>query len=221
MTGPPLKAVKSVAGNLQGQAPPSLTETNTIIVKNVPESADEELLEVFFESTKKQGGGPVKSVKILGDKQVAFVEFCESSAVETVLKKRPIKLGKTELEVQPFQPLLHGSVKIKHARVDLADLSDKFTDDLLKKHFESLKVHVASVPEYGPELFAMLKLGSRVVRGRDWDLKLFGNQDGGPNGQGTVTGIREDYRVDVRWDSGVKVFYNMGKDGKYRLKLAP
>ena len=51
------------------------TETNTIIVKNVPTSVDEELLDIFFESTKTQGGGPVKSVKILADEQVAIVEF--------------------------------------------------------------------------------------------------------------------------------------------------
>ena len=81
-------------------------DTSTILVKNVPASVDEELLEVFFESTKRQGGGLVKSVKIIADEQVAIVEFCESSAVKTVLKKRPIKYGKTELEVQPFKPLI-------------------------------------------------------------------------------------------------------------------
>ena len=55
----------------------------------------------------------MKSVKILDDKQIAIVEFCESSAVETVLRKRPIKLGKTELIVKPFKPLITGSEKIK------------------------------------------------------------------------------------------------------------
>ena len=75
-----------------------LKETNTILVKNVPVSVDEELLEIFFESTKKQGGGPVKSVKILSDKKVAFVEFYEHTGVETVLKQKPIKYGKTELD---------------------------------------------------------------------------------------------------------------------------
>ena len=57
-------------------------ETDTIIVKNVPASVDAELLELFFESTKKQGGGPVKNVKIIADEQVAIIEFCERSAVK-------------------------------------------------------------------------------------------------------------------------------------------
>ena len=210
MTGLPFKSVKSVAGNQREQAHSSLTETNTIIVKNVPESADEELLEVFFESTKKQGGGPVKSVKILGDKQPAFVEFLDSSSVKTVLKKRPIKLGKAELDVQPFQPLLHGSEKIKYVRIDLIELSGIFTEDgFLKQQLEYLDA-------------ALIKVGSRVVRGRDWDSKLFNDQDGGPGGQGTVTRIDKIGRVDVKWDSGYAgCNYNMGKDGKYRLKLVP
>lgn len=208
----------SCGGNQNEQAPSSLTKTNTIIVKNVPASADEELLEVFFESTKKQGGGPVRGVKILADKHVAFVEFCESSAVETVLKKRPIKFGKAELDVKPFKSLLLGTEKIKHMRVDFTKLSDKFTDELLQKQLEG---HLpVPVPDYGPELFAMLKIGSRIVRGRDWNFELFGDEDG-PGGHGTVTEINADLRVYVKWDNGKKGYYNMGKDGLYRLKLAP
>ena len=186
-------------------------------MKNVPASADEELLEVFFESTKKQGGGPVKSVKILDGKQIAFVEFCESSAVETVLKKRPIRLGKTELLVEPFKPLIHGLEKIKHVRVDLTELPDRFTEEFLKKQLECLEVS-SSVPDYGPELAALIKVGSRVVRGRDW---AYGNQDGGPGGQGTVTLLNQDQTVNIRWDHGREwKFYMLGK-GKYTIKLAP
>ena len=186
-------------------------------MKNIPDSADEELLEVFFESTKKQGGGPVKSVRLLADKHVAFVEFYEESAIETVLKKRPIKFGKAELDVQPFKSLLKGPEKIRHVRVELTGLSDRFSDELLQKQLEG---HLpAIVPDYGPEMFAMMKIGSRIVRGRDWDFILFGNEDG-PGGQGTVTEISKD-RAYVKWDNGKQGYYNMGKDGQYRLKLAP
>ena len=193
------------------------TETKTIIVKNVSVSVDEELLEVFFESTKKQGGGPVKSVNILGDEQIAIVEFCERSAVKTVLNKRPIKFGKTELDVKPFKPLIHGSEKINRIRVDMTKVSERFTDDLLKKQFECL--NVAPVPEYGPELAALIKVGSRVVRGGDW---VYGNQDGGPGGQGTVTQINKDKTVAIRWDHGREQRnYLNGMNGYYTIKLAP
>ena len=112
-----------------------LTDTNAIIVRNLPPSVDEELLEIFFESTKKQGGGPVKTVKLFSDEKFAIVEFCEPCSVETVLKKKPVRYGKTKLDIQPYKPLLRGAEKIY--RVDLEGLMDGFSDDLLKKHFES------------------------------------------------------------------------------------
>ena len=145
----------------RSQPPPSppstisdeMMQTSTIIVKNLPASADEELLELFFESTKKQGGGPVKSVKMLRDKNAAFVEFCENEAVQTVMKKRPLKFGTTEIEAQPFKPLLKGSEII--SSVDLKGLPDEFTKELLKKNLDFLipnqnsdKIDIVDISEY-------------------------------------------------------------------------
>ena len=190
-------------------------------MKNLPASADEELLEVFFESTKKQGGGPVKSVKLFGDKQdeqVACVEFCNSSAVETVLKKRPIKLGKIELDVQPFEPLLQGSEKIRDVQVNLTELLDKFTDDLLQKQAEG---HPPEPEPPGPgpfEMFEMLKIGSRVTlnRSNDWYISLLEYR--GHGRKGWVSKIKENRTVVVTLDNGETNCYCLGKDGNYRLK---
>ena len=188
-------------------------DTNTLLVKNIPDNADEELLEMFFESTKKQGGGPVKNVKILGDKNIALVEFCDRKSVETVMKKRPIKLGKTELDVQPYTPLIKGSGKI--SRVDLIGFAGEFTDDLVKKHLEYLSR--GPIPD-GPGL-DLIKVGSRVIRGRDWQ-GYYGNQDGG--GKGTVTSFYCDgLKVKVRWDNGHNNGYRLGQGGCYDIKLAP
>ena len=96
-------------------------KTNTILVKNLPPSVDEDVLEIFFESTKKQGGGPVKNVKIIRGKNAAIVEFYDESSVDTVLKKRPITFGKTELDIDPFNPVLHTDETI--CRIDLQCLS--------------------------------------------------------------------------------------------------
>ena len=97
-------------------------------------------------------------------------------------------------------------------------VSKRFTEDLLKKQFGCLKP--APVPEYGPELAALIKVGSRVVRGRDWS---YGDDDGGPGGQGTVTWINRNGTVDIRWDCRVEYVYTYsnGLDGKYTIKLAP
>ena len=96
-------------------------------------------------------------------------------------------------------------------------MSGIFTDELLKRQLQCLKV--GPVPEYGPELAALIKIGSRVVRGRDW---WYGDQDGGPGGQGIVTQVYEGGTVNIRWDSGGEFSgYDNGRDGKYTIKLAP
>lgn len=66
--------------NEEKQQPKSETvsdKTNKILVRNVPPAADEDILEVFFESKKKRGGGPVQSVQLNREKRWAIVEFYE------------------------------------------------------------------------------------------------------------------------------------------------
>ena len=186
-------------------------------MKNLPGTVDEELLEIFFESTKKQGGGPVKSVKMISDQNTAFVEFCERKSVETVLKKKPIKYGKTELDIKPFKPIVRDSKKVNIFDLKGLSVSDEFTDGLVKKQLESL----LPVPEYGPGLAALIKVGSRVVRGRDW--KSNWDWDGGPGGQGTVTVIdRANGIVKVKWDTGREITgFPIGRGDEYAIKLAP
>ncbi|CAB3257193.1 unnamed protein product [Arctia plantaginis] len=70
----------------------------------------------------------------------------------------------------------------------------------------------------GPELASLMKIGAKVVRGKDWK---WGDQDGVPGGEGRVIGeLGEDGWVRVAWDSGGTNSYRMGKEGKYDLKLA-
>ncbi|KAL8607282.1 hypothetical protein ACOMHN_047613 [Nucella lapillus] len=75
------------------------------------------------------------------------------------------------------------------------------------------------LPLSGPELAAMMKIGTLVVRGVDWK---WGDQDGPPPGLGRVIGeLGEDGWIRVQWDNGGSTnSYRMGKEGKYDLKLA-
>ncbi|XP_049689999.1 E3 ubiquitin-protein ligase HERC2 isoform X4 [Accipiter gentilis] len=74
------------------------------------------------------------------------------------------------------------------------------------------------LPVSGPELAAMMKIGTRVVRGVDWK---WGDQDGPAPGLGRVIGeLGEDGWIRVQWDTGSTNSYRMGKEGKYDLKLA-
>ena len=158
-------------------------------------------------------------MKILSEKKAAFVEFYERKSVETVLQKKPIKYGKAELDIKPFMPI-RGCDKINMFDLKGCSLPDIFTDELVKKQLESL---LAPLPEYGPELAALIKVGTRVVRGRDWQSHW--NYDGGPGGQGTVTridgGDERERTVKIKWDRGRELpGFPMGKDSEYAVKLA-
>ncbi|XP_012936715.1 E3 ubiquitin-protein ligase HERC2 [Aplysia californica] len=75
-----------------------------------------------------------------------------------------------------------------------------------------------AMPMAGPELAAMMKVGTRVMRGVDWK---WGDQDGPPPSLGNVIGeLGEDGWIRVQWDTGSTNSYRMGKEGKYDLKLA-
>ncbi|XP_076463851.1 uncharacterized protein LOC143296000 [Babylonia areolata] len=69
----------------------------------------------------------------------------------------------------------------------------------------------------GPEQANLLKVGDRVMRGKDWD---YSHQDGDPPGPGTVTEIRKSgKKVNVLWDCGHQNWYRMGAFDKYDLQL--
>ncbi|XP_062388294.1 putative HERC2-like protein 3 [Sardina pilchardus] len=70
----------------------------------------------------------------------------------------------------------------------------------------------------GPVMAAMMKIGTRIMRGQDWKWE---NQDGIPPGLGLVIGsLSESGWIRVRWDNGHINSYRMGAEGKYDLKLA-
>ena len=107
--------------------------TETIVVANVPSAADEDVLELLFES-KRKGGGHVKHVQLNREKNWAIIEFCEPDAVEAVMSKLPITLMGTELEIHPYTPLIPGGVVIRS--LDIRGLPKELTDDLLAKDVE-------------------------------------------------------------------------------------
>ncbi|XP_076452609.1 E3 ubiquitin-protein ligase TRIM56-like [Babylonia areolata] len=85
---------------------------------------------------------------------------------------------------------------------------------------ERLKMDIAKLGfvsrRRGRELAnSILNVGDRVKRGQDWD---YGNQDGDPPGQGTVTHTSGD-TVRVKWDGGHHAWYRMGAFGRYELQL--
>ncbi|KAJ8297784.1 hypothetical protein KUTeg_024315 [Tegillarca granosa] len=69
------------------------------------------------------------------------------------------------------------------------------------------KKQTQPVPISGPDLAAMMKVGTRVVRGVDWK---WGDQDGPPPSMGRVIGeLGEDGWIRVQWDTGSTNSYRM------------
>ncbi|CAG7819930.1 unnamed protein product [Allacma fusca] len=83
------------------------------------------------------------------------------------------------------------------------------------------KITGAKCPERcGLMMASLLKVGTRVVRGADWNA---GHQDGIPPGEGQITSLDVLNKVgwvQVKWASGNLIEYRMGSSGKYYLKLA-
>nr|XP_031532034.1 putative HERC2-like protein 3 [Vicugna pacos] len=74
------------------------------------------------------------------------------------------------------------------------------------------------LPVSGLELAAVMKMGTRVMRGVDWK---WGDQDRPPPGLGCVIHeLGEDGWIMVQRDMGNTNSCRMGKEGKYYLKLA-
>ncbi|XP_022086164.1 E3 ubiquitin-protein ligase TRIM56-like [Acanthaster planci] len=66
----------------------------------------------------------------------------------------------------------------------------------------------------------LMKVGTKVVRGPDWE---WGNQDGYPPGEGVISKeLNTNGWVKVRWDTrhATELNYRMGAEGKYDLQLA-
>ncbi|KAI5642407.1 regulator of chromosome condensation (RCC1) repeat domain-containing protein [Phthorimaea operculella] len=110
-----------------------------------------------------------------------------------------------------------GGDTAQHASLICNGLKSK-SDCLIIYEDERLGARARGASLSGPELASLMKIGTRVVRGKDWK---WGDQDGVPGGEGRVIGeLGEDGWVRVAWDAGGTNSYRMGKEGKYDLKLA-
>ncbi|KAI8490323.1 positive regulation of interleukin-4-mediated signaling pathway [Branchiostoma belcheri] len=85
--------------------------TNCIQVTGIPSSASEDLLFIYFESTKRSGGGSVAELQLDRDRGTALIAFDDHNVTAWVLKKSHKLQGKT-LTVEPFYTCLqlHASI---------------------------------------------------------------------------------------------------------------
>ena len=124
-------------------------------------------------------------------------------------------LGTTELTVKPYKPFPISNNFITCGDIKGLPFTKDFTEDLLELHLE----HSLPIARYCPEVAAMMTIGTRVVRGKDWK---WGEQDS--SGEGTVVENNSGHKVGwlrIKWDNGSTHSYRMGADDCFDLKLSP
>ena len=88
----------------EDRAENAVSPTNKILVKNFPSNVDEDVLETFFESKKKSGGGPVRNVQLNQEKKWALIEFCEAEGMVFIfepVREKTNNLGSDQVRHKP------------------------------------------------------------------------------------------------------------------------
>lgn len=79
--------------------------TCSIKVSSLPPNISEELINDFFENTKRSGGGDVECVAYDETKKIAIITFQDPSVVESVLKKHktePLTMDEMQLQIEEY-----------------------------------------------------------------------------------------------------------------------
>ncbi|XP_060585886.1 protein mono-ADP-ribosyltransferase PARP14-like isoform X2 [Ruditapes philippinarum] len=91
--------------NREPSEPETPEENQTkIVVSNLPSTAHDEYLQMFFENKRKFKGCDVYSVEMDEDGTSAIIEFETPEAVDIVLSKCPLKMMGREVEISKFEP---------------------------------------------------------------------------------------------------------------------
>ncbi|XP_053406947.1 uncharacterized protein LOC128559431 isoform X2 [Mercenaria mercenaria] len=75
--------------------------SNCIYVENLQTDVSEDVVEIYFDNTKRSNGGPVRNVEMSTDHQSCLVYFEDYSVVDNVLEKKHLLSGQT-LEVRKY-----------------------------------------------------------------------------------------------------------------------
>lgn len=79
--------------------------TCSIRVSSLPPNISDELINDFFENTKRSGGGDVECVAYDETKKTAIITFQDPSVVESVLKKHktePLTMDEMQLQIEEY-----------------------------------------------------------------------------------------------------------------------
>uniref|UniRef100_A0A8B8E892 Poly [ADP-ribose] polymerase n=1 Tax=Crassostrea virginica TaxID=6565 RepID=A0A8B8E892_CRAVI len=82
-------------------------EVSAILVTNLPPNVTDQQIELFFENSKKSGGGEVQRVEYDKEARSAIVTFKDAEVVPKVLQKHetsPLMINKQKVDIEEYHP---------------------------------------------------------------------------------------------------------------------
>ncbi|XP_028392657.1 protein mono-ADP-ribosyltransferase PARP14-like [Dendronephthya gigantea] len=130
-----------------------LGEVRTVVVNGISEIKDE-VLEMFFESNKRSGGGEIEKLERCGP-NVAHITFKTAEVASRVLEQADkMKLDGYILQVEEKQPELF--LPVDRKKIYVENLNPKTTEDSLRNYIElRAKADVCEI-EFGENRNALL-----------------------------------------------------------------
>ncbi|XP_048244604.1 protein mono-ADP-ribosyltransferase PARP14-like isoform X2 [Haliotis rufescens] len=117
--------------------PPPVVSPDTIIVTGCGGISDD-VLEMYFESTKKSGGGEVKSME-RREEDVVLVTFEDPEDVKRVLEKGSHKIQRKDVDVSRYKPRPPTPPPVVSPDTIIVTGCGGISDDVLEMYFESTK----------------------------------------------------------------------------------
>ncbi|XP_046562803.1 protein mono-ADP-ribosyltransferase PARP14-like isoform X2 [Haliotis rubra] len=120
--------------------PPPVVSTDTIVVTGCGDIGDD-VLEMYFESKKKSGGGDVKSIGRRNESgsEVVLVTFEDPEDLKRVLKKGSHKVQSTDIKVALYKPRPPTPPPVVSTDTIIVTGCGEISDDVLDMYFENKK----------------------------------------------------------------------------------
>ncbi|XP_062593153.1 protein mono-ADP-ribosyltransferase PARP14-like, partial [Saccostrea cucullata] len=122
-------------------------EVRAVKVTNLPPKTSEDQIELFFENSRKSGGGEVEKVEFDEDSNSAVVWFKDADLVKSVLQKQEssaLLINKQEIEVEEYHPPADSESEAESdleeeevTAVKVMNLPPKATEEQIELFFEN------------------------------------------------------------------------------------
>ncbi|XP_060558655.1 uncharacterized protein LOC132718958 [Ruditapes philippinarum] len=109
----------------------SRTKSTRIKITGLAENHNKEMLEMFFKTEERKGGGKVNNIFIDGKNRCALIEFEDETGVEWIMNKAPISIFGVEVGIETLDDL------DEPKKIQITNLPVSINKEMLKMFFDS------------------------------------------------------------------------------------